>query len=156
MSKIVIVCLYEGQKEDFFRTQSFCSAWSNWAKNCWKRGLVLPPFEEDIFFFCNFVDWSKKELHRERLHFGREETQYLCIKKIGLDLKQMYYSVRRLVRSRIIESTADCYQKLLVPIFLNSPQNTSLKWIIWLLLSFLRWPKVILLSDGNCIKYIAS
>ncbi len=37
-----------------------------------------------------------------------------------------------------------------VPLYLNSTQNTSVNWISRLLLSFLCWPKVILLSSGHC------
>ncbi len=34
------------------------------------------------------------------------------------------------------------------PLYLNNDQNSSINWIIRLLLSLLCWPKVILLSDG--------
>ncbi len=54
------------------------------------------------------------------------------------------------IRSRIIESTAYCYLKLLVHLYLNSTQNTSVNKIIWLLLSLIRWPKAILLNGGHC------
>ncbi len=67
--------------------------------------------------------------------------------KIFLESK---YSARRLIGSRIIESAAYCNQKLLAHLFLNSTQNTSVNWIIRLLLSLLCWPKVILLSGGHC------
>ncbi len=50
----------------------------------------------------------------------------------------------------IIESAAYCNQKLLAHFYLNTTQNTSVNWIIRLLLSLLCWPKVILLSSGNC------
>jgi hypothetical protein len=66
------------------------------------------------------------------------------------NLYKCYYSVRRLIGSRIIESSAYCNQIFLVPLYLNSTQNTSVNWISWLLLSFLCWPKVILLSGGHC------
>ena len=39
---------------------------------------------------------------------------------------------------------------LLVSLFPNSTQNTSVNWIIRLFLSLLICPKVILLSDGHC------
>ena len=61
------------------------------------------------------------------------------------------YIPRRLIGSRVIESTAYCNQISLVPLYLNSTQNTSVNWIIRLLLSLLCWPKVILLSGGHCI-----
>jgi hypothetical protein len=62
------------------------------------------------------------------------------------------YNARRLIGSRIIESAAYCNQKLLAHLYLNSTQNTSLNWIIRLLLSLLCWLKVILLSGGHCIS----
>jgi len=52
---------------------------------------------------------------------------------------------------RIIESAAYCNQIMLVPLYLNSSQNTFVNWIIQLLLSLLCWPKVIPLSGGHCI-----
>ncbi len=64
------------------------------------------------------------------------------------------YSARRLIGSRIIESAAYCDQIELAPLFINSTQNTSVNWIIRLLLSLLCQPKVILLSGGHCIKNI--
>ncbi len=57
-----------------------------------------------------------------------------------------YNSARRLIGSRIIESAA-----YLAPLCLSISQNMSANWIIWLLLSFLCRPKVILLSGGHCI-----
>ena len=63
------------------------------------------------------------------------------------------YSARRLIGSRIIESAAYSNQILLVPLYLNSTQNTSVNWIIRLMLSLLCWPKAILLSGGHCIWY---
>ncbi len=42
-------------------------------------------------------------------------------------------------------------QKLLAHLYLNSTQNTSVNWILRLLLSLLCWPKVIQLSGGHCI-----
>ncbi len=60
------------------------------------------------------------------------------------------YSARRLIGSRIIETAAYCNQKLLA---LYSTQNSSVNWIIRLLLSLLCWPKVILLSGGYCISF---
>ena len=62
------------------------------------------------------------------------------------------YSARRLIGSRIIESAAYCNQKLLAHLYLNSTQNTSVNWIIRLLLSLVCRPKVILLSGGHCIS----
>ncbi len=41
-------------------------------------------------------------------------------------------------------------QNLLAHWYLNSTQNTSVNWIIRLLLWLLCWPKVILLSGGHC------
>ncbi len=60
------------------------------------------------------------------------------------------YSARRLIGSRIIESAAYCNQKLLAHLYLGSTQNTSVNWIIRLLLSLLCRPNVILLSGGHC------
>ncbi len=60
------------------------------------------------------------------------------------------YSARRLIGSRIIESAAYCNQILLDPLYINSSQNTSVDWIIRVLLSLLGRPKVILLSGGHC------
>ena len=65
-------------------------------------------------------------------------------------IKKRWYSARCLIGSRIIESAAYCNQIMLVPLYLNSTQNTSVNWIIPLLLSVLHWPKVILLSGGHC------
>jgi len=64
-----------------------------------------------------------------------------------------YYSARRLIGSLIIESAAYCNQLILVPLYINSTQNTSVNWISRLLLSFLGWPKAILLSGGHCITH---
>ncbi len=69
--------------------------------------------------------------------------------------KQQYIS-SRLIGSRIIEPAAYCNQKLLAHLYLNSTQNTSVNWIIRLLLSLLCWPKVILLSGGHCSKKIST
>ncbi len=55
------------------------------------------------------------------------------------------YSASRLIGPRIIESAACCNKNLLA-----YTQNTSINWIIQLLLSLLCWPKVILLSSGHC------
>ncbi len=66
----------------------------------------------------------------------------------------MYYSARRLIGSRIVESAAYCNHKLLALLHLNSTQTTSVNWIIRLLLSLLCWPKVILLSGGHCINFV--
>ena len=43
-----------------------------------------------------------------------------------------------------------CNQTLLVPHYLNSTQNTSVNWIIRILLSLLYCPKVNLLGGGHC------
>ncbi len=59
------------------------------------------------------------------------------------------YSARRLMGSQLIESAAYCNQILLAQQYINSAQNTSVNWIIWLLLSLLSPPKVILLSGGH-------
>ena len=68
-----------------------------------------------------------------------------------LVLTENKYSACRLIGSWIIESAAYWNQILLVPLYLNSAQKTSVNWIIWLLLSLLCWPKLILLSGGHCI-----
>ncbi len=60
------------------------------------------------------------------------------------------YSARRLIGSRLIESAAYCNQILMAPLYFSNTQNTSVNWIIRLLLSLLCWPKVILLSGGHC------
>jgi hypothetical protein len=59
-------------------------------------------------------------------------------------------SARRLMGSRIIESAAYCNQILLARLYIDRAQNTSVNWMIRLLLSLLCWPKVILLSGGHC------
>ncbi len=38
--------------------------------------------------------------------------------------------------------------------YLNSTSNTSVNWIIWILLTLLCWPEVILLSGGHCIVIV--
>ncbi len=38
-------------------------------------------------------------------------------------------------------------------LYFNSAQNTSVNWIIRLLLALLCWPKVILLSGGHYINF---
>ncbi len=63
---------------------------------------------------------------------------------------QINYSARRLMWSRLIESAAFCNQIWLAQLFINSAQNTSVNYIIRLLLSLLCRPKVILLSGGHC------
>ncbi len=68
--------------------------------------------------------------------------------KLGL-IYFTIYSASRLIGSRIIESATYCYHILLVPLYLNSAQNMSVNWIIWLLRSLLCWPKVILLSGRH-------
>ena len=75
----------------------------------------------------------------------------LYLKSMGLQITHGS-KLSRLIGSRIIESAAYCNQILLVSLYLNSTQNTSFNWIIWLLLSLLCWPEVILLSDGHCIQ----
>ncbi len=67
------------------------------------------------------------------------------------DFSYTCYSARRFIGSQIIESAAYCNQIMLVPLYLNSTQNTLVNWIIRWLLSLLGWPKVILLSGGHCI-----
>ena len=73
-------------------------------------------------------------------------------KKYKLPLQQFHarYSSRRWIGSQIIESSDYCNQTLLVPHYLNSTQNTSVNWIIRILLSLLYWPKVILLGGVHC------
>ncbi len=67
------------------------------------------------------------------------------------------YSARRLMGSRrIVDSAAYCNQILLAQICINSTQNTSVNWIIRLLLSLSCRPKVILLSGGHCISECVS
>ncbi len=63
-----------------------------------------------------------------------------------------WYSARRLMGSRIIESVAYCNQILLAQLYINSTQKTSVNWIIRLLLSLSCRPKVNLLSGGHCNK----
>ncbi len=63
------------------------------------------------------------------------------------------YTARRLIGSRMIESAAYCNQKLLAHLYLNSKQNTSVNWIIRLMLSLLCWPKVIVISGGHCMYF---
>ncbi len=71
-------------------------------------------------------------------------------------MKIRWYSAHRLIGSRIIESVAYCNQKLLAHLYLNSTQNTSVNWTIRLLLSLLCWPKVILISGGLQVTYMAA
>ncbi len=52
--------------------------------------------------------------------------------------------------SRIIEAVIYCNQILLAQLYINRPQNTSVNWILRLLLLLLCRPKVILLSGGHC------
>ncbi len=52
--------------------------------------------------------------------------------------------------SRLIESAAYYNQTLLAQLNISSAKNSSVNWIIRLLLSLLCWPKVIL-SSGHCI-----
>jgi hypothetical protein len=62
-----------------------------------------------------------------------------------------YYSADWLMWSRLIKLAAYCNQILLAKLCINRAQNTSVNWIIRLLLSFLCWLKVILLNGGHCI-----
>ncbi len=62
------------------------------------------------------------------------------------------YSVRRLIGPRIIKAAVYCNHILLVLLYINSTQSTSVNWIIWLALLLLCRPKVILLSGGHCIN----
>jgi hypothetical protein len=73
------------------------------------------------------------------------------LKSVFLNFNGSIYSARRLIGSRIIESAAYCNQKLPAHLYIYSTQNTSVNWIIRLLLSLLCWLKVILLSGGHCI-----
>ncbi len=66
---------------------------------------------------------------------------------------QINYSARCLMGSRIIRSSAYCNQILLAQLYINGAQNSSVNWIIQLLLSLSCWPKVILLSGGHCITF---
>ncbi len=50
-----------------------------------------------------------------------------------------------------IESADYCNKIWLAQLYINSTQNTSVNWIIRLLLSLMRRLKVILLSGGHCI-----
>ncbi len=59
-------------------------------------------------------------------------------------------------RSRIIESAACCNQISLASLYINNTQNTSVNWIIRLLLSLLCGLKVILLSGGHYITILKS
>jgi hypothetical protein len=63
------------------------------------------------------------------------------------------YSARRLLGSKIIESAAYCNQISLAQVYINRAQNTSITWIICLLLSLLCRPKVILLSGGQTLYF---
>ncbi len=57
--------------------------------------------------------------------------------------------IRRLIGSRMIESTAYYNKKLLTLLYLNSIQNKSGNWNIWFLISLSFWPKLILLSGKH-------
>ncbi len=78
--------------------------------------------------------------------------RFVLLSLTGSYTQKIYllYSVRRLIGSRKIESAIYCNDILLVPLYLNSTQNTSVYRIIRLLLSLLCEPKVILLSGGHC------
>ncbi len=72
------------------------------------------------------------------------------------------YSARRLIGSRLTESAAYCKQKMIAHLYPNSTQNTSVNWIIRLLLSLFWCPKVILSSGEHCtskslcfLKYVS-
>ncbi len=67
------------------------------------------------------------------------------------------YCARRLMESRVIESAAYCSQILLAQLYKNGAQNTSVNWVIRLLLSLLCRSKMIPLSGGHCsIIFICS
>ncbi len=61
-----------------------------------------------------------------------------------------YHGLRYLVTQS--ESATYCNQILQVPLYLNSTQSTQVNWIIWLLLSLLCRPNVILLSGEHCFS----
>ncbi len=62
-----------------------------------------------------------------------------------------YHIAHHLIGLRVIELAAYCNQKLLAHLYHNSTQNTSVNWIIRLLVLLLCWTNVILLSGGRCI-----
>ncbi len=68
--------------------------------------------------------------------------------KYFIPLTGNFYSTRRLIESRIIESAEYCNQILLVPWYPNSTKNTSVNWISQLLLSLLYWAKAVVLNQG--------
>ncbi len=82
--------------------------------------------------------------------FVQDNFQNKHKKLLHVNNMVLEYSARRLIGSRIIESAAYCNHKLMAHLYFNSTQNTSVNWIIRLLLSLLCWPKVILLSGGHC------
>ena len=51
-----------------------------------------------------------------------------------------------------MESVAYWNQILLIQLYLHSTQKVLRNWIVWLLLSLLCWPKVILLIGEHCTK----
>ncbi len=63
-----------------------------------------------------------------------------------------YYNFE--IGSQLKVSAAHCDQILLIPLYLKRAQNTSIIWIIRLLLSLKYRPKVILLRGGYYNKYI--
>jgi hypothetical protein len=77
------------------------------------------------------------------------ETGLKLAKQSGVDR----YSARRLMESWLIESAAYCNQIFLAQFYINNSQNTSVIWIIRLLLSLLYRPRVILLSGGHYIWF---
>ncbi len=87
-----------------------------------------------------------KKFRNKRIQVKLNIGHHVCEHKVS----ERVYSARRLMGSRIIESAAYCNQILLAKVYINRAQNTSVNWIIRLLLSLLCQPKVILLSGGHC------
>ncbi len=71
---------------------------------------------------------------------------------IDFGMTNFYHSARHLIESRIIRSATYCNQILLAPLHINNTLNTSVIWIIRLLLSLLGPSKVILLCGRHLFE----
>ncbi len=133
-----------------------------------KVTLVEKKKHQNLLLQMNFKDLFRTRISKNlncnitlmNFHFPRLWQSSFPVSSFWLGLSfwrqvrlQIFYqySAHRLIGSRLIEWAAYCNQKLLPHLYLNSTQNTSVNWIIRLLLSLLLWPKVILLNGGHCI-----
>ncbi len=125
-------------------------------QNCVKQKMkfqLLNFFQRTLEFCDNFR--SRKMKNDPKKVLSKTSGNLIFFNTLHSFNWNCKYSACRSIGSRIRKSAAYCNQKLLVLLFLNSTQNTPFKWIIWLVLSFLCWPKVILLSSGHCKKMVS-